>query len=238
MKRWITFLLLTICFTAPTVVQAVEKQASLKEVVATLEKGYSNLQDMRASFTQLTTIATAGRNQKGAGEVFIKRPASKTAMFRFDYSKPKQQIVSDGKQVWFYIPENKQVMISSVADMFKGGNAIALSYLTGLGHLERDFSTAFAKEPRDSKGNYQLLLTPKQKNAVLSKLVLIIPAEAVAQYLKSGNVQAVFPLLASIVYDAAENQTRIDYSNIKVNTGISNDKFTFAIPKNVEVIKR
>ena len=67
-------------------------------------------------------------------------------MFRFNYVKPKQQIISNGKQVWFYLPDNRQVMVSPVADMFRGGNTIALSYLTGLGHVSRDLKITFAKE--------------------------------------------------------------------------------------------
>ena len=82
-------------------------------MVAALEKGYSSLQDVQADFAQKTTIAGINREQKGNGELLLKRPASETAMFRFNYAKPRQQIVSNGKKVWFYIPENKQVMVSA-----------------------------------------------------------------------------------------------------------------------------
>jgi len=120
------------------------------------------LQDVQADFAQKTVIAGISREQKGSGELLLKKPASTTAMFRFNYTKPKQQIVSNGKQVWFYLPENRQVMVSSVTDMFKGGNSIALNYLTGLGHVSRDFTASFAKEPQDKNGNYQLELVPKK----------------------------------------------------------------------------
>src|SRR6185369_5388817 len=97
---------------------SVAAPAPLKDVIAALEKGYAGLQDMQADFSQKTTIAAVNREQKGSGEVLLKRPASATAMFRFNYSKPKQQIISNGKQVWFYTPENRQVMVNSVAAMF------------------------------------------------------------------------------------------------------------------------
>ena len=96
---------------------AADKPATLHDVVSALEKGYATLQDVQADFTQKTIVAGIKKEQRGNGEVLLKRPGSSTAMFRFNYAKPKQQIVSNGKQVWFYLPENRQVMVSSVADM-------------------------------------------------------------------------------------------------------------------------
>lgn len=237
MIRWLTRCLPLVLVLAWTPLQAADKPASLKDVVGALEKGYAGLQDVHADFSQRTLIAGVGREQKGSGEVFLKRPASSTAMFRFDYTKPKQQIVSNGRQVWFYLPENRQVMVSSVADMFKGGNAIALSYLTGLGHVSRDFTVSFAKEQRDKNGDYQLELIPKKPTPVLVRLQLTVSAETVDRFLRQGNVQDLFPVRASVVHDAGGNQTRIDYSHVRVNKGIDNDRFNFKTPAGVVVVK-
>lgn len=229
----VVFSLLLFC----SPVSAAEKKALLKDVVAALEKGYSSLQDVQAAFSQKTLIAGVNREQKGSGELLLKKPASSTAMFRFNYTKPKQQIVSNGKQVWFYLPENKQVMVSPVADMFKGGNSIAMNYLTGLGHVSRDFTAGFAKDVQDKDGNYLLELVPRNPTPVLSKLQLTVSAAAVASYLRDGSVQDIFPVLASVIQDAGGNQTRIEYSRIRVNKGLSNNAFNFKVPAGVEVIK-
>jgi outer membrane lipoprotein carrier protein len=218
-------------------VWAVEKKADLKAVVSALEKGYSSLQDVQADFAQKTTIAGINREQKGSGELLLKKPASATAMFRFNYTKPKQQIISNGKQVWFYLAENKQVMVSPVTDMFKGGNSIAMNYLTGLGHVSRDFNISFAKDSQDKNGNHQLELIPKNPSPVLAKLQLTVSAEAVEQFLHDGSVRDIFPVIASVVHDAGGNQTRIEYSRVRVNKGLPNSTFSFKIPEGVEVVK-
>ena len=236
MLRICTICLLLSLFAIPLPLSAASTPASLKDVVSALEKGYAGLQDVQADFSQKTTISAVNREQKGSGEVFLKRPASATAMFRFNYSKPKQQIISNGKQVWFYTPENKQVLVNSVAAMFAGGNSIALSYLTGLGHVSRDFEVTFATEPQDKNGNYQLVLTPKKASPVLAKLQLTVSAEAVKQMQASGEVKNVFPVVSSIVHDAGGNRTRIDYSRARVNKGLDSGKFNFKIPEGVEVI--
>ncbi|MFZ4856599.1 MAG: LolA family protein [Desulfuromonadaceae bacterium] len=235
MLRIGTLFLICMFFTLP--LSAALPPASLKEVVAALEKGYAALQDVQADFSQITTISAVNREQKGSGEVLLKRPAAATAMFRFNYAKPKQQIISNGKDVWFYTPENKQVMVKSVAAMFAGGNSIALTYLTGLGHVSRDFDVSFAAEPRDKSGNYQLELTPKKASPVLAKLQLTVAAEAVEQLQANGDVKNVFPIISSVVHDAGGNKTRIDYSRARVNKGLADGKFNFKIPEGVEVIK-
>ena len=216
---------------------AAEKTATLKDVVDALEKGYATLQDVQADFSQKTIIAAIKKEQRGSGEVMLKRPASTTAMFRFNYIKPKQQIISNGKQVWFYLPENRQVMVSQVSEMFKGGNNIALSYLTGLGHVSRDFTISFAREQRDKAGNYHLELVPKKSSPVLVKLQLTVSAAAVEHFLQNGAVRDIFPIVSSVVFDITGNETRIDYSRAKVNKGINNAKFSFKIPEGVEIVK-
>jgi outer membrane lipoprotein carrier protein len=234
LKTGLLFLAFVLCALP---LSAASTPAPLKDVISALEKGYAGLQDVQADFSQNTTIAAVNRDQKGNGEVLLKRPASATAMFRFNYARPKQQIISNGTQVWFYTPENKQVMVSSVDAMFAGGNSIALSYLTGLGHVSRDFDVAFASRSQDKNGNYQLELTPKKPSPVLVRLQLTIAAEAVEQVRVTGEVKNTFPVVSSVVHDAGGNRTRIDYSRARVNKGLSDAKFNFKIPEGVEVIK-
>lgn len=228
---------LVVLVMAASSVCAADRPVVLSDVVGALEQGYAGLQDVQADFSQRTVITSMKREQRGGGEMMLKRPGAATAMFRFNYTKPKQQIVSNGKQVWFYLPENRQVMVSPVADMFKGGNGIALSYLTGLGHVSRDFRIAFAREQRDRNGNYQLELVPKSPSPVLAKLLLTVSAEAVERFSSEATVKDIFPVVSSVVIDGGGNETRIDYSRTRVNRGIDNGKFTFKVPAGVEVIK-
>jgi len=182
MRRLITFTctLMTLCWlcgSLPTVASA--QEATLQEVVATLEQGYTGLKDMQASFSQTTTLPGLPKPQKGQGELYLRRPEQGAAQFRFDYAKPKQSIVSNGKQVWFYQPENRQVIVTSMETMLKSGGSLAMSYLTGLGNVSRDFTVAFAKPARDRQNNYIIDLTPRKPSPALAKLRLAISNEAV-----------------------------------------------------------
>ena len=216
---------------------ALAAEATLQQVIATLEQGYASLQDLQASFSQSTTLAGFPKPQKGHGELSLRRPLQGTAQFRFDYAVPKQSIISNGKQVWFYQPENKQVLVSSLEGMMKGGNSIGMAYLTGLGNVSKDFNAAFAKPSRDKQGNYLLDLTPRKPTPVLSRLRLTIHEEAVNALLADGQTKEAFPVVASTVVDGSGTETRISYSRIRTNSGLSASKFTFKVPQGVEIIK-
>ena len=211
--------------------------ADLNQVVRTLEQGYATLNDLQADFSQRSSIAAMKREEKGGGELFIKKGGGKDAMFRFNYTKPKQQIVSNGKKVWYYLPDQKQVMVMELSQLFEGGNGVALNYLTGMGHVSKDFHITFAAEKRDKKGNYVLELIPKQKSAAMAKLQLSIQADAVDQFVAQGHPSTPFPIAASAVFDQTGNATRIEYSNVRTNRGLDSKKFSFKIPAGVEIVK-
>ena len=211
--------------------------AELSMVVRTLEQGYATLNDLQADFSQKSTLKSMNREEKGGGELFIKKGSGKDAMFRFNYSKPKQQIISNGKKVWYYLPEQKQVMVLELAQLFEEGNGVALNYLAGMGHVSKDFNIASASEPRDKKGNYLLELTPKKKSPAMAKLQLLVDGAAVEEFALQGRPGAPFPIIASTVFDQAGNSTRIEFSNVKTNRGVESSKFNFKIPAGVEVVK-
>jgi outer membrane lipoprotein carrier protein len=233
MRQLLAILFCFCCLASP----ALAAQATLTEVVATLEAGYADLRDLQADFSQSTTLTGFPKPQKGHGSLALRRPNGAAAQFRFDYAAPQQVIVSNGKQVWFYQPENRQVLVSSLEGMFAGGNGIALAYLTGLGNVAKDFNASLAKQPQDKQGNYQLELTPKRPTATLAKLRLIIDGAAVSRYQAEKSLNNSFPILASVVVDGVGNQTRIDYSRVKVNSGLSAGRFNFKVPQGVEIIK-
>lgn len=236
MKRLLTLLLIAAC-TCCTVSPSQAAEATLQQVVTTLEQGYASLRDLQAAFAQSTTLAGFPKPQKGRGELALRRPAQGAAQFRFDYTTPLQQVISNGKQVWFYQPENHQVLVSSLEGMVKGGNSIAMAYLTGLGNVAKDFHASFAKPARDKQGNYLLELIPRKPTPILSRLRLTIRDDAVNAYLTSGQAKEPFPVAASVVIDANGTETRIDYSRIRTNSGLPASKFTFKVPQGVEIIK-
>lgn len=100
-RRLLPCLVAALMTVAPTLAAA----ASVSEVVTALEKGYASLRDLQASFTQRSELASVKKAQTGSGEVFIRKGSGAGAMFRFNYTKPRQEIISNGKKVWYYLAE-------------------------------------------------------------------------------------------------------------------------------------
>lgn len=93
-------------------------------VVATSTAAWANEQDMRslqsrlekltqleAKFTQVISSPDGGTVQKGAGELYIKRPN----LFNWAVKEPDESsIISDGKTIWMYTPLLEQVTASDI----------------------------------------------------------------------------------------------------------------------------
>lgn len=212
-------------------------EVPLRTIIAAVEQSYNGLNDLEATFTQKSYIPSLKRDQVGGGTLAIKKRPRGSALFRFDYTKPQQLIVSNGTTVWFYLPENRQVMETTVGKLFAGGNGVALNYLTGIGRISKDFTIKTLNGGRDAAGNYLLELIPKHPSQSLAKLHLTISAEAVNHYLKEGKAQTTFPIVASVVFDPYGTKTAIQYSRVKINRGLSNKLFTFTVPAGVEVVR-
>ena len=231
--------LLTICATLLLLALPgfAEQQSGVQDILAALKKGYASMHDLQADFNQRTYVAALKREEKGSGELSLKKRDG-GAMFRFNYVKPKQQIISNGKSVWFYLPENKQVILTDTARLFSGGNAMAMSYLTGLGDLAADFDIKLLSATPDKKGNYLLELVPKKQNDAVAKLHLAVSAALIEKSRSPDYSEAFFPITSFVLFDQLGNRTTIEYSRIRVNSGVASDRFTFKIPAGVEVIKQ
>ena len=234
-SRLIGFLFAAVALSAPCISGAAPT-APLKDVLAAVEQGYASLKDLQASFSQRAELVSVKMTQTGSGEVFIRKAGGPGAMFRFNYTKPPQQIVSDGKTVWYWLPDSRQVMVMDAASLFAGGGGVALSYLTGMGQVSRDFTVRFVGDGRDSKGNYLLELVPKKPGQAFTKLHLTVAGRAVEEYQREGVATVFFPIVSSVVFDQLGNRTAIEFSKVKVNRGVNASLFTFKIPAGAEVI--
>ena len=142
---------------------------------------------------------------------------------RWDYTVPNQKLLSDGHTLWYYQPEEKQVLVSDVSRVLK--EKTPLAFLAGEGNLSRDFDILNLNESVSQKeDNYVVELVPKESLATLSKLMLTVDKKT-------------YTVLQADVFDGLGNVTRTRFIDIKTNVGLSNSFFHFSIPPGTEVIK-
>ncbi len=259
--RKFLFLLLLGLLPALAANAAPKTEVGLPDVIRALETPFqsdavrergtptSAIVDFEAEFFQESRIASLDRVQRGRGQVWFKfdRQLSERvpqARFRWEYREPTaQEIVSDGKTLWVYLPENSQVIESDIEFATREAPDNPVTFLTGLGNLSRDFTIRWASPNRDAAGNYVLELQPRRPSQLISKLQIVVDRDAVLKFdaklrpeprAATGDV---FPILSSMVVDPNGNSTIIEFSGIRVNRGLSDSFFQFIRPAGVEVVR-
>jgi outer membrane lipoprotein carrier protein len=206
--QWIAALLVVL---APTVARA----DVLHDVLTKVQQRYENTKAMEADFRQTVESAALASPLKTSGKVAFEKPNR----MRWDYDPPDQQtIVGDGQTLWLYQPDMKQVIKAPLGEAFQASTP--LTFLSGLGRLERDFTASLDGETGDG---WVLRLVPK-KDAALGTLWLTVRRS------DAGIAEA-------RIADAAGTTTRIAFSNERRNGAIDPTRFTFTPPPGVDVVK-
>ena len=246
-RLFTVILLLALCCVPP----AAAEEPSLSDTLQTLEQPFKaspqktsgpRIDDFQAEFRQASHIASIDRTQQGEGSVRFKFLRDRTAeegsaMFRWEYREPTvQEIVSNGKTLWFYLPENRQAIESDISRLHGQQGQNPVTFLSGLGNLSRDFTVAWAEPPHDEEGNPILLLRPRQASQYIDRLEVVVAKRAVSEFRKNGRIGTVFPILSTEVVDPGGNRTAIFFHQVKLNQHPATEIFQFQPPEGVEVV--
>ena len=193
---------------------------SIDVVVDKIQKKYEDIEDFHADFTQEATVKALNTVQKSDGEVWFKKPGK----MRWNYSEPyKDQIVSDGRTLWFYNEEEKQVIESPLNQASETDSTSTL--LSGLGKIKDLYKTSFSESGEfDADGSYLIDLRPKEEGEDYNKVTLAI----------NKSTMMVNTLY---LYDPFGNLTKVLLKNVEVDKGVSDSLFDFKVPSGVEIIK-
>ena len=189
---------------------------SAEQIIDSLQKNYDATADFIADFRQETEVKTLNRKLKASGKLYFKRPGK----MLWRYEEPKGQFVlADGKNLYFYQPDQNQVIKSPLKNAFR--TDIPLSFLLGLGNLKKDFN-ATLKGIEESQ--YVLLLEPKGELGGFSEVLVGVGR-------KTSDIDWVS------VRDAAANVTTIRFSAMRKGVGVEESLFRFQVPDGVDVVE-
>ncbi len=212
---------------------------SLDTVVKALQRPFqaetkhNRIRDFQASFSQEAYLSSLDQVQTASGRVTVRFADRKTsaARFRWEYLQPDPQlIVSDGRTVWVYMPDNRQVIESPMPADGQAGTDNPLAFLTDLGNLSRQFIITWGDPRQSPEGHYRLVLRPRKPSAYLEQLLLEVDQAVVAG-------KPVYPLRAATLFGAADNRTIVRFSEPRLNQGPGEAQFRFVPPAGTEVLR-
>ena len=195
--------------------QASNEISARETVVARLQARYDETDGFRADFVQEVTSATLGQTLRSRGQVFFKKPGR----MRWEFTEPQQLLIADGSALWLYQPSERQVVKTPFQHAFNSQTPI--SFLTGVGRLEEDFSVLPQGE---TSSVYQLRLTPKQAAEAIGLLDIEVSKET-------------FDILQALITDPLGNTTRVSFTNIKRETALGDDLFRFELPPGTDLVE-
>jgi outer membrane lipoprotein carrier protein len=189
---------------------------SADQIVDSLQKNYDATVDFVADFRQETEVKTLNRKLKASGKLYFKRPGK----MLWRYEEPKGQLVlADGKNLYFYQPEQNQVIKSPLKNAFRSD--IPLSFLLGLGNLKKDFNATLKGTEQNQ---YVLRLEPKNELGGFSEVLVAVGRS-------TSDIDWVS------VQDAASNVTTIRFSGMRKGVGVQESLFRFQVPDGVDIVE-
>jgi outer membrane lipoprotein carrier protein len=209
---------LAMVLVAPAALRS-DARSSAVEIANAVQTRYEGVRDFSADFVHTYEGGVLRRKAVERGTVLIKRPGR----MRWTYTSPEEKIfVSDGRQIYSYIPADKQVIVSPMPE---GDQATApVLFLVGRGHLTRDFVVSFAGEPEADADTYALELVPRRPEREYDRLRLVVERPS----LRLRELSAV---------DAQGGTSTFVFSNLRENIGLADRAFAFTIPRGVDVIR-
>jgi outer membrane lipoprotein carrier protein len=215
-KKMVSWSLFVLAVTTTGAYGSAADGQSADQIADSLQKNYDATVDFVADFRQETEVRTLNRNLKAWGKLTFKRPGK----MLWRYEEPKGQIVlADGKNLYFYQPEQNQVIKSPLGNAFRSD--IPLSFLLGLGNLKKDFNVALKGADQNQ---YVLRLEPKGDLGGFSEVNV-------------GVSRSTSDILWVSVRDAASNVTTIRFSGMRKGVGVQESLFRFQVPDGADVVE-
>jgi len=153
------------------------------------------------------------------GRLLVKKPGR----MRWEYTAPEKKLfVSDGFKVYFYIPDDRRVIVSNAPRDDRPASPAL--FLAGNGNLVRDFTPSVVEPPAGSTpGSRALKLVPKTAQPDYDWLTLVVdPATLALRGLAYGDPQG--------------GISTFSFEHLKENPGMSDKEFDFRPPRGVDVV--
>ncbi|OOG25933.1 outer membrane lipoprotein carrier protein LolA [Thioalkalivibrio denitrificans] len=180
---------------------------------AQLDRFFNDVTGFEARFEQLVINEQDEVLQKSEGQVQLQRPGR----FRWDYETPyRQLIVADGQFLWTYDEDLAQATARPMEQVLAGAPIALLSE-------ERPLHESFHIEVVGERAGLNWVeLEPHDRDADFTRILIGMDDRRIGMM---------------VLYDQFGQQTRIRFSDMRLNPGFPSRTFRFEAPEGVDVIR-
>ena len=197
---------------------AADAKQEVKALAAAVDAHYNHLRSLRAEFTEAYRGSGMDRNESGT--LWLKKPGK----MRWEYRSPREKLfVSNGRDAWFYVPDDRQARKESAKKLEDVRSPLA--FLLGKTKLEKELrglSVAAEIAPLGG-GDTVLRGIPTALADQISEIIVeISPDSRIVRLIIQG-------------VDGASTEYR--FTEQKEDVSIADNRFDFRAPAGTEVVE-
>jgi outer membrane lipoprotein carrier protein len=197
---------------------AADAKADIKTLASVVDAHYNHLRSLEAEFTEV--YRGSGMDRTESGTLWLKKPGK----MRWEYRSPKEKLfVSNGKDAWFYVPDDRQARKEAAKKLEDVRSPLA--FLLGKTKLEKELrGLSIASDIEAlSGGNTVLRGVPTALADRVGEIILeITPDGRIVRLVMQG-------------VDGASTEYR--FTDQKENVAIADGRFDFRAPAGTEVVE-
>jgi chaperone LolA len=201
-----SMVILLVLLAVPPAVLGLDKEKTKKKII----KKFSSINNFSAEFSQDFHWKVLDKHQSREGKIIMAKPQ------KFRIEMEEMTMVCDGKQVWRYTPETKQVLQSPLKHSPE---------IPSINRFIFNFEDNYTIEALQEKSKYYVLyLTPHLEGMAINNLEIWVDKKDL--------------LLRRIHYfDDNQNENTYTLKHLQVNQPRDPARFTFTVPEGVEVFE-
>ncbi len=189
---------------------------TINQVLDKVQLFYESIHSLRASFIQKVNLPE-GKVEISYGKVWIEKPGK----MKWIYEKPEKFfIISNGKKIYIYYPDEKQVLVFLYKKSLS--SKLALEFVNGKAKIEKDLKLESFKVLNENY--WKLNFLPLKRDSLIEKLSLVVN-------LATGEVKEI------CLFQSTGEKIDLLFKKIVYNVKLPPDFFSFKPPKNVEIVE-
>jgi outer membrane lipoprotein carrier protein len=191
---------------------------SAADLARNLQRKYELVRDFSADFEHIYEGGVLRKKLTERGTLLVKKPG----MMRWTYTSPeRKEFVSDGRTLYSYVPEDRQVIVSTVPPADEAGSPAM--FLAGKGNIQRDYTPRLAAAAGLTASDVALELVPRAPQNDDDSIILVLDRTSLQ-------------IRRLVTTDSQGGTSTFVFTKLRENVGLPAQAFAFTIPRGVDIV--